>query len=267
MWKDFHLTSLLYQSLVMFKFRISLFSAVVLACTLCACSSSKTEPAAATNETLNTVQSAAAYSTTDEAMHYFNNRDFQGCVDYTTQVMDSEGPSVELLTIRGVAEAKLGYTYISFKDLIAAVQMDYSVTTLLNLGNAYRMFGYCVRAVDAYQQALTLDPDNPMVLMNLTSAYACYDNREAAYQTFEKVVPNFPKDAIGYVNAATLKAMDGDLVQARTAAEKAISIEAYRPAYKMLKFICEHTGDTQCAKQAEITYNQLKLKTKGKPRQ
>ncbi len=250
----------------MFKSRIPVISAIAFVCALCACSSGKTQVTTATNNTVNnvnTVQSASTYSPVDEAMRLFNNRDFAECIKYTTKVIDSEGATAELLTIRGIAEAKLGYTYVTYKDLIAAVQMDYSVTTLLNLGNAYRMFGYCIRAVDAYQQALALDPDNTMVLMNLTSAYTCYDNREAAYKTFEKVVSDFPKDAVGFVNAATLKALDGDLAQARTAAEKAISLEAYRPAYKMLKYVCEQTGDAQCAKQAEINYNQNKLKSKG----
>ena len=187
----------------------------------------------------------------------FAKRDYEGCVNLTTQIMDSEGATVEGLTYRGIAYAKLNEPWYAFSDLLAATQIDYNVVTLSNLGNALRMFGYCVRAADAFEQALILKPNDPMLLLNLASSYACYGNLDAANENFAKAIPSFPQDAVAFTIAATIKSQMNDSNAAVQAARKAIELDPnYLPAYKVLTVACRGIGDKACADQADLFYKQ-----------
>lgn len=188
----------------------------------------------------------------------FAARDYAGAIALSTQRMDSLGESVEGLTYRGVAYAKMNKPYPAFADLITAVSLDYNVTTLMNLGNALRMFGYCARASDAYRQALAISPNDPRVLINLSSSYMCYGDLEMANTFFVKSIENFEKNAVSFTNAAILKNLDGDDEQTRLAAQKAIEYDAlYRPAYKVLARACAGLGDRECVDEANRHYQSL----------
>lgn len=187
----------------------------------------------------------------------YAKRDYQECVNLTTQIMDTEGATVEGLTFRGISYAKLNQPWYAFSDLLMATQIDYNVVTLSNLGNALRMFGYCVRAADAFEQALVLKPNDPTLLLNLASAYACYGDLNSANENFTKAIPNFPQDAVAFTIAATLKSQQDDSASAVKAAKKAIELDPnYLPAYKVLTVACRGTGDKACAEQAELYYKQ-----------
>ena len=218
------------------------------AVTIVACGKKETQ--SATQEAIVTPYHATSVA--------FANKDYQSAVELATAVMDRDGESVEGLTYRGVAYAKLNKPYYAFGDLLTAVSMDYNETTLMNLGAALRMFGYCARATDAFQQALALSPNNPRILINLSSSYMCYGEYDAAGEYFYQATQNFEKNAISYTNAAILKALEGDFEQSRTAANKALDMDAlYKPAYKILAYACKNLGDRDCANRAETQHKNL----------
>ena len=231
--------------------KLHIFGAIALAASLCACSN-KAEVTTAAEEPVNEP------SPVEKALDLFYNSDYRDAISYSTEVMDAEGESVDMLTIRGIANSKLGNTYLAFRDLNAAVKMEYSAYTLYNLGTALRMHGHCARSADAFEKAAALDPSNQAIQIALVSSYTCYGDTASASEVFLKLVNNFPQDAIAFTNAAILKSTVESFDEAKTAAQKAITMDAfYKPAYKVLSFACQQLGDSQCANQANSEYKKL----------
>ncbi len=239
--------------------------ALTLICALSAvaCSSSKNEPAAApvaaTSSALEESQPAAEANEYQTVLDYIYRADYREAITLATQLMDRDGKSLDALTMRGIAYAKLGEPYPAYADLLEATQMERSVDTLLNLGNALRMNGLCDRAIDAYKQALSLSPDNPEVIINMTNAYICLDDPDNANALIQSTLANFSPDAIWYTNAAIIKNIQQQYDEARKAAELAISIDPnYRPAYQALYQICVNQKDAACKQEAQKQHNILR---------
>ena len=175
------------------------------------------------------------------------NADYKGAIAAATDLMDAEGKSVRGLTLRGIAYAKYNKQFNAYEDLIEATEMDRNFDTLMNIGNALRMYGHCDRASDAYRQALVLSPGNVEAIINLTSAYLCMGDLDMANQTIQESFAYFPKDAVAYTNVAILKHMSGDAEEARQAAKKALQAdENYTPAWQVLYQACVSLGDKAC---------------------
>ena len=243
------------------------FFCVAVAFAACSKSSDKAEPVAATSTALseNGTNSSSPYA---NATALFYAGKYKDCIDEVTNVMNASGESAEGLTLRGIAQIKMNKTYTAFRDLLVATQINYSPETLMNLGNALRMHGYCVRAADAYEQALKLRPGDPKLLVNLTSAYLCYGNIEAANDSYRQLVGKLPSDPIALTVAGTISSMADNHDQARLAAQKALEFDAnYRPALKLLSSACNFLGDKDCADNANKQYNFLsnRFNRKRKP--
>ncbi|MBO4351087.1 MAG: hypothetical protein J6A01_09110 [Proteobacteria bacterium] len=232
-----------------------LIGIICLAFCFCACSSSKSaksEPVAATSAALTEADPYA------NATALFYSGKYKECIDAVTAVMNESGETPQGLTMRGISWVKIGKTYSAYRDLLTVTQMTYSADALMNLGTALRMGGFCVRAADAYEKALALRPGDPKILVNLTSAYLCYGNIDAANQTYGQLVGKLPADAIALTVAGIVSAMAENYEQTRVAAQKALEYDAYyRPAYKLLSMACKNVGDNQCGAEADRQYNFL----------
>ena len=237
---------------------IAILCGLMLVVAASACSSKKES-----GTTAKTPAVMESYSSEYDALaNYFYNKDYRQCIEMATDLINGSGENVALLTYRGVAYAKLNKPYDAFRDLIAATKIDYKSATLVNAGNALRMFGYCARAADAYRQALSLEPTNMQIMMNLTSAYLCYGADDLASETFVKMISDFPNDAVAFTNAAVLKYNMHDYQEAKSGAQKALEFDAfYKPAYHMLMVACRELNDTACAQEAEKQLNSLKGQT------
>ena len=235
-------------------FRILSISLLCLvACGVMACSSGK-------NETLSATESAMMDPWVEVEQMVYDGH-FREAIEKSTELLNTQGKSVRGLTLRGIAYAKFGKQLDSYYDLIEASEMDRNVDTLMNIGNALRMYGHCDRALDAYKQALVMSPNNPEILINLTSAYLCLGDVELANQTIQQTFGNFPNDAIAYTNVAILKHMAGDFEEAKQAAQKAIQLDgSYVPAYQVLYRACLSLNDKACADDAKYQHNSKKGK-------
>ena len=177
------------------------------------------------------------------------DKDYKNAIKRATELMEVEGKSARGLTLRGIAYAKFNRQFEAYEDLIEVTEMDRSFDSLMNIGNALRMYGHCDRAGDAYRQALVLSPGNVEAIMNLTSAYLCMGDLEMANQTIKISIEagTFPKDPVSYTNAAILKHQVGYAAEAREYAEKALQIdEDYTPAWQILYQACVSLGDSAC---------------------
>ncbi|MBQ1265150.1 MAG: hypothetical protein IIY06_00070 [Proteobacteria bacterium] len=185
-----------------------------------------------------------------ESMMYELN--YVKAIDLLNGIIENEGPSAYALTLRGIAYAKTNKPNFAILDLIEATRIDYSPNTLMNVGNAERMFGHCERAADAYNKALVLAPDDIEILTNLISAYVCYGAMDLAEAAFKKVASLNQTNEIIETNRATYWATKEDWNNARAAAELAIKMNAsYAPAYKTLMYVCGKQGDNACHHEAE----------------
>ena len=228
-------------------FAICLFC--MISCGILACSSSKAE----------TVSATSGFNQLDpwgEVENMIYSAKYRQAIEKATELINSQGKSVQGLTLRGIAYAKFNKQFEAYADLIEAVEMDRNVDTLINIGNALRMFGHCDRALDAYKQALNLSPNDPEILINLTSTYLCLGQIDLANETIQHSFGNFPNDSIAYTNVSILKHMAGDFEDAKVAAQKAIQMDgSYIPAYQALYQACNSLGDRACADDAKYQHN------------
>lgn len=250
---------------------IRFFLILVTAVTMAACASSG--GSSANSSPAKSPTSTTSYAITDnwvEVEDMIYNMDYQDAINRATEIMDSEGRSVHGLTLRGIAYAKFDKQFAAFADLIEASQMDRNPDTLINIGNALRMFGHCDRAIDAYKQALALAPGDVEILINMTSAYLCLGDLDMANQALKDTLKDFPKDAVSYTNVAILKHQIGDAKSAREAAQKAIEFDtSYAPAYQALYQACVTLKDNACATEAQRQHKSLigiNFKNKKHPR-
>lgn len=214
-------------------------------------------------------QTAAGVSSVDrlmEAEALMYERNYIHAIDIINSVIESEGPSAYALTLRGIAFAKTNKPNFAIMDLIEATRMDYSPTTLVNVGNAERMYGHCERAADAYQKALVLAPNDVEIMTNLASAYVCYGALDLAEAVFQKVYQFNQNNEILETNRAIFLAIKEEWGTARESAELAIRFNAsYAPAYKVLSFICGKTGDSACYHEAERQHKIASLPKSANP--
>ncbi len=189
---------------------------------------------------------------------YMYSRDYTNAIALATEVIDTEGPSAYALTLRGISYAKIEQQGDAYADLIEAVNINYSVETLVNLGNAERQFGHCERASDAFQKASILAPNDTQILTNLASAYLCYGALEQAVEIMNKTQQINPNDEILMTNWAIYYAMNDDYAQARVWAEKAIATNpSYPSAHQILSVACNKLGDSNCAQNEAQQYDRL----------
>ena len=101
---------------------LRLIGGVAVAFTLAACSS-----AGAQNTTTSALRSDDPWADVENMMYDAN---YQGVVDEATRRMNRDGKSVEGLTLRGIAYAKLEKQFMAYDDLIA---MSIRCLTLVTL--------------------------------------------------------------------------------------------------------------------------------------
>ncbi|GAA5512051.1 beta-barrel assembly-enhancing protease [Deinococcus carri] len=88
-------------------------------------------------------------------------------------------------------------------------------------GYVYKLQGDRARAVDAFKQASTLNPDNGVILSNLGEMYYLTGNLMAALGSLQQAVIADPRDAYSRAYYAKLLALSGNTVAAKPEAAQA----------------------------------------------
>lgn len=116
----------------------------------------------------------------------------QGADDWATRAQLLVGEGARLLAAKRPGEAA--------EILSKAWKLDpQNAAAAINLGGAYILQGKHERAIPALEAAADLEPDNPMVWMNLAAAYlgklpfATQDRQDRAITAFERVVALNPR--------------------------------------------------------------------------
>lgn len=196
------------------------------------------------------------YRAAYEAIHSYR---YEECVELATAAMDQYGKTAEGLTLRGIAHAKLNHPHAAINDMLDVTRMEYTPTSLMNYGTVLRSFGYCARALDAYEHALAIDPENVYILIDMVSSHICLGEFDKANEIFNRAASNLPKNEITYTNAAILKYETQAYDEALVIVRKAIELNPnYRPAYKVMSKILRAQGDIKGSDEAIVRYNQIR---------
>ncbi len=216
-----------------------------------ACSSKQDAPVAqaATAESMNN-------ALLDEIEGLIYKQDYANALRKLNTYIDANGTSAYILTLRAIAQAKMGKASPAILDAIEATKIEYSAVTLLNAGNVLQQFGLSERAADAYRQALVLSPDDYQLYNNLASAYFGYGETDLGKSALDKALQLNPNDNVVITNLAVYYILTNDFENARATAQQAISLNSgYGPAYKALQFACTQLKDSNCAQQARNQYS------------
>ncbi|AFD26128.1 Tetratricopeptide TPR_2 [Deinococcus gobiensis I-0] len=88
-------------------------------------------------------------------------------------------------------------------------------------GNVYRLQGDAARAIDAFKQASTLNPDNSLILFNLGDMYFATGNLPQAISSLQQAVITDPRDPYNRAYYAKLLALSGNVTAAKPEAAQA----------------------------------------------
>ena len=97
--------------------------------------------------------------------------------------------------------------------------------SLTNLGNALHAQGDFAGAIEAYNSAIAIDPENAIAHANLGHALATQKDFASAIEAFKKAVVIDPENAIAHANLGRVLSVQGNFAGAIKAYKKAIDIE------------------------------------------
>lgn len=115
------------------------------------------------------------------------NRDYSKAIELINQKI-KEKPSGELYFKRSIAHQQLMDYPSALADLNAALQLEpTNVKYLTNRADLLQSMGNSVRAVQNFQKALSLKPNDLLLKYELGKAYLVLNDYNKAYQIFEEI--------------------------------------------------------------------------------
>lgn len=115
---------------------------------------------------------------------------------------------------------------VEYRDLVDKDQNN--AKALTNLGESLRRLGdadNALRAKQAHEKALAIDPNLVPALIGIALAEADLNNLEAANQAIEKAIEKDPTNVVIYIYQAEILYLQQDFSGAETALEKAKEID------------------------------------------
>ncbi len=107
----------------------------------------------------------------------------------------------------------------------AGPDRDLNMSKVLNdRGSVYRLMGDAAKAIDAFKQASTLNPDNSLILFNLGDMYSATGDLPQAISSLQQAVITDPRDAYNRAYYAKLLALSGNVTAARPEAAQAAKL-------------------------------------------
>jgi tetratricopeptide (TPR) repeat protein len=138
------------------------------------------------------------------------------------------------------------------------------VTYHFNLANSYYESEQIEFALNAYLDALDIEPDYVPAINNLAEIYELAGEQEKARELFEYITRLEPDKALAYLNLGNHFLRHNNTVKAGSSYKQAISLDpACYEAYNNIGFILKHLGKYQEA----IPYfrNCLEIKSDYEP--
>ena len=135
-------------------------------------------------------------------------------------VLEREPKNVKALLLTGLAYANLNKPEEAVRYTKKAAELDPSYTAYYNLGLIYAANNQPVKALEAFDQALALNPTSYMAEYQKGITYSIQKDYESAARAFQRSIelnPDFEDAHIGLVGSTYKK---GDKAQAETYIEE-----------------------------------------------
>ncbi|NOZ72681.1 MAG: tetratricopeptide repeat protein [Chloroflexi bacterium] len=151
----------------------------------------------------------------------------------------------QTLVTEGQSALNAGNLDEAIEKFQAAAAISPSLDAYFGLGNAYTRQNKLTEAMNAYQQALAINPNHAATLSNLGVVYYQLGKLSEAKETFSKALDVSPDDAAThYLLGATYLQM-GDTNAAEKSFKKALSIDPTLPeAHFGMGMLYRMQGDT-----------------------
>ena len=115
-----------------------------------------------------------AYETADKALYFFDKRAYEKALPYLEIVIKTD-----ISSLKAWAYFKIGYCYSKLNSYVNAIEAYKQAVRINpeyaeaynNLGNSYNKIGFHKNAIEACKQAINIDPDSAAAYMNLGFAY------------------------------------------------------------------------------------------------
>ena len=167
------------------------------------------------------------YAPAIETLRQLVQADPQGISGYialSQAYQQQYGGSGDRAAVAGNLTAALGVLQ-SAESVVTAQGGDsrnLNLSKVLNeRGNVYRLQGDATRAIDAFKQASTLNPDNSLILFNLGDMYFATGNLPQAISSLQQAVITDPRDPYNRAYYAKLLALSGNVTAAKPEAAQA----------------------------------------------
>ena len=132
-----------------------------------------------------------AYEAYDKALYFIDKREYEKALPYLEIAIKTDMSSLKAWAYFGI-----GYCYGELKSHAKAIEAykqairidpDY-VKAHYNLGLDYRKLGNYAKAIEAYKQAIRIDPDYVDAHINLGVAYSALDNYAKAIEAYKQAI-------------------------------------------------------------------------------
>ncbi len=169
------------------------------------------------------------------------------------------------ITISGEIKNTIEDTSLSFVDKIKQLFINIFKKPSIyyyNMGNSYYNKGEYDRAIEAYQQAIKLNPKDNMAYNNMGINYDKKGDYDRAIEAYQQAIKLNPKDDSAYYNMGNSYAKKGEYDRAIEAYQQAIKLNPeYDNIYNNIGLCYYRKGDSH--KSIELFEQAIKLNPKN----
>ena len=199
-----------------------------------------------------------AYEVYDKALHFIDKKEYEKALPYLEIAIKTD-----ITSLKAWAYFQMGFCYGELKSSVKAMEAfkqairidpDYALAHV-NLGIAYGELGNYAKAMEAFKQAISIDPVNANAHLGVGNAYYEFGLYKDAIEAYKQVIRIDPDDAITYGNLGAAYLQLGFYKDAIETCKQAIRIDPdYALAHVNLGIaygkLGNHTKKIEALKQA-----------------
>jgi len=138
-----------------------------------------------------------AYEAADKAFYFIDKREYERALPYLEIAIKTN-----ISSLKAWAYFQIGYCYVELKSYIKAIEAYKQAIRIdpddaiahYNLGISYGQLGFYKEAIEAYKQAIRIDPDDADTYTNLGCAYGQLGLYKDAVEAFKQAIRIDPDD-------------------------------------------------------------------------
>jgi len=132
-----------------------------------------------------------AYEAADKAFYFIDKREYEKALPYLEIAIKTD-----ISSLKAWAYFQIGYCYVELKSYIKAIEAYKQAIRIdpddaiahYNLGISYDQLGFDKDAIEAYKQAIRINPDYFLAYNNMGTIYGELGNYTKAIEAFKQVI-------------------------------------------------------------------------------